>query len=79
MRVTAILLAAGQGTRMGPGTDKLFLEVAGKPVVAHTWERFDQAACIDEVPNAEVKIFIKHEPVGDTGRFRATVARTLAA
>jgi hypothetical protein len=37
------------------------------------------AACIDEVPNAEVKIFIKHEPIGDTGRFRATVARTLAA
>ena len=35
------------------------------------------AACIDELPNSEVKIFIKHEPVGDTGRFRATIARTL--
>ncbi len=34
---------------MGPQTDKLFLTVAGRPVVAHTWERFDRAACIDEI------------------------------
>ena len=34
---------------MGPGVDKLFLEVAGLPVVAHTWQRFDKAGCIDEV------------------------------
>jgi 2-C-methyl-D-erythritol 4-phosphate cytidylyltransferase len=46
---SAVIVAAGQGTRMGPGTDKLFLEVAGKPVVAHTWERFDRATCIDEI------------------------------
>jgi len=39
---TAIIVAAGRGTRMGPGIDKLFLEVAGLPVVAHTWRRFDQ-------------------------------------
>jgi 2-C-methyl-D-erythritol 4-phosphate cytidylyltransferase len=46
---SAIIVAAGKGTRMGPGTDKLFLEVAGKPVVAHTWQRFARAACIDEI------------------------------
>lgn len=34
---------------MGPGVDKLFLEVAGRPVVAHTWARFDAVACVDEV------------------------------
>jgi 2-C-methyl-D-erythritol 4-phosphate cytidylyltransferase len=34
---------------MGPGVDKLFLEVAGRPVVAHTWQRFNDAACIDEI------------------------------
>ena len=39
---TAIIVAAGKGTRMGPGIDKLFLEVAGLPVVAHTWRRFDR-------------------------------------
>jgi 2-C-methyl-D-erythritol 4-phosphate cytidylyltransferase len=48
-RNTAILVAAGKGTRMGPNVDKLFLEVAGKPVVIHTWQRFDQARCIDEI------------------------------
>jgi 2-C-methyl-D-erythritol 4-phosphate cytidylyltransferase len=45
----AILVAAGQGTRMGPGVDKLFLEIVGRPVVAHTWQRFNDAACIAEV------------------------------
>jgi 2-C-methyl-D-erythritol 4-phosphate cytidylyltransferase len=46
---SAILVAAGKGTRMGPGTDKLFLELNGQPIVVHTWRRFDQAACIDEI------------------------------
>jgi len=46
---SAIIVAAGRGTRMGPGVDKLFLEVAGRPVVAHTLQRFGEAACIDEM------------------------------
>ncbi len=46
---SAVIVAAGQGKRMGPGVDKLFLEVAGRPVIAHTWARFDAAACVDEV------------------------------
>jgi 2-C-methyl-D-erythritol 4-phosphate cytidylyltransferase len=46
---SAILVAAGKGTRMGAGVDKLFLEVAGRPVVAHTWQRFDDAKCIGEI------------------------------
>lgn len=46
---SAVIVAAGKGTRMGPGVDKLFLEVAGRPVVAHTWQRFNDAACIDEI------------------------------
>ncbi len=45
----AILVAAGKGSRMGPKVDKLFLEVAGRPVVAHTWRRFNDAKCIDEI------------------------------
>lgn len=45
----AVIVAAGKGTRMGPNVDKLFLEVAGRPVVAHTWQRFNDAACIGEV------------------------------
>jgi 2-C-methyl-D-erythritol 4-phosphate cytidylyltransferase len=46
---SAVIVAAGKGTRMGPGVDKLFLEVAGRPVIAHTWQRFNDAACIDEI------------------------------
>jgi 2-C-methyl-D-erythritol 4-phosphate cytidylyltransferase len=45
----AIIVAAGKGTRMGPNVDKLFLPLNGRPVVAHTWERFDQASCIDQI------------------------------
>lgn len=45
----AILVAAGQGTRMGAKVDKLWLEVAGRPVIAHTWQRFNDAACIHEI------------------------------
>jgi len=46
---SAIIVAAGKGTRMGANIDKLFLELAGRPVVAHTWQRFNDAACIDEI------------------------------
>lgn len=34
---------------MGPGVDKLFLEVAGRPIVAHTWGRFEAVPMIDEL------------------------------
>jgi len=46
---SAIIVAAGQGTRMGPKVDKLFLEVAGRPLVAHTWERFDASPSIGQI------------------------------
>ncbi|MDB6016833.1 MAG: 2-C-methyl-D-erythritol 4-phosphate cytidylyltransferase [Pedosphaera sp.] len=47
--VSAIIVAAGKGTRMGPNIDKLFLEVAGRPVVAHTWQCYAEVACVDEI------------------------------
>ncbi|HNQ90347.1 MAG TPA: 2-C-methyl-D-erythritol 4-phosphate cytidylyltransferase [Verrucomicrobiota bacterium] len=46
---SAVIVAAGHGRRMGPGPDKLLLPVAGRPVIAHTWERFNNASCVDEV------------------------------
>jgi 2-C-methyl-D-erythritol 4-phosphate cytidylyltransferase len=46
---SAIIVAAGRGTRMGASRDKLFLPVAGRPVIAHTWQRFDSAGDIDEI------------------------------
>ncbi len=47
--ISAIIVAAGKGTRMGSKVDKLFLELDGCPIVAHTWRRFDEARCIDEI------------------------------
>ncbi len=47
--VSAVIVAAGKGTRMGPNVDKLFLEVAGRPVIAHTWANFDAAPAVDEI------------------------------
>jgi 2-C-methyl-D-erythritol 4-phosphate cytidylyltransferase len=47
--VSAIIVAAGKGSRMGAQVDKLFLELDGLPIVAHTWRRFDEAGCIEEI------------------------------
>lgn len=46
---SAIIVAAGRGTRMGPNGDKLFLEVSGRPLVAHTWQRFNEADSIHDL------------------------------
>jgi len=34
---------------MGAGVDKLWLEVAGRPVVAHTWKKFNDAPGVNEI------------------------------
>jgi 2-C-methyl-D-erythritol 4-phosphate cytidylyltransferase len=46
---SAIIVAAGKSTRMGSHTDKLFLPVADRPLLAHAWQRFDSAPCIGEI------------------------------
>jgi 2-C-methyl-D-erythritol 4-phosphate cytidylyltransferase len=46
---SALIVAAGQSTRMGLQTDKLFLPLAGRPLAAHTWGRFDAAPSIQEI------------------------------
>jgi 2-C-methyl-D-erythritol 4-phosphate cytidylyltransferase len=46
---SAIIVAAGKGTRMGANVDKLWLEVAGRPVIAHTWKQFNDVPCVDEI------------------------------
>jgi 2-C-methyl-D-erythritol 4-phosphate cytidylyltransferase len=47
--IAAVIVAAGKGTRMGPNIDKLFLEVAGRPLISHTWERFDRHPEIEHI------------------------------
>lgn len=49
MAVTAIIVAAGSGSRFGSDIPKQFLELNGKPVIVHTLERFQAAPSVDSI------------------------------
>ena len=49
MSVYAIVLAGGSGRRMGSEEPKQFLPLAGRPMLVHTLEAFEQAGSIDRV------------------------------
>lgn len=44
MRYEVVLPAAGSGKRMGAGHNKLFLQLAGKPILMHTLTVFEEDA-----------------------------------
>jgi 2-C-methyl-D-erythritol 4-phosphate cytidylyltransferase len=46
---TAIIVAAGSGTRFKSTTPKQFVEIHGKPLLIHTLERFEVARSVDSV------------------------------
>ena len=46
---TAIVLAAGQGRRMGGNVSKQYLELAGKPIIYYTLEAFQNSPLIDSI------------------------------
>ena len=48
-RITAILPAAGMGTRMGGETPKQFLELDGAPILLHTLRRLASCEIITEI------------------------------
>lgn len=49
MFVSAIVVAAGKGTRFGGAVAKQFLELNGKPVIYHALRRFEDCADVDEI------------------------------
>ncbi|PCI96216.1 MAG: 2-C-methyl-D-erythritol 4-phosphate cytidylyltransferase [Flavobacteriales bacterium] len=49
MHKYAIIVAGGKGERMGAKTPKQFLELAGKPILMHTLEKFKET-----IPNIEI-------------------------
>lgn len=49
MKNIAIILAGGAGQRLGAEIPKQFLKVAGKTVIEHTLQTFEQHAGIDEI------------------------------
>ena len=48
-KCTAIVLAAGQGKRMGTSVQKQYLEIGGKPVLYYALRTFENSSLIDEV------------------------------
>ena len=46
---TAIVLAAGQGKRMGTNVQKQYLEIGDKPVLYYSLHAFEQSPIIDEI------------------------------
>ena len=46
---TAVILAAGRGTRMGTQTAKQYLKLQGKPILAYALEIFEQSAVVDDI------------------------------
>lgn len=49
MKTTALILAAGSGSRMGFDIPKQFVNVYGKPVVIYTLEAFEHNPLIDSI------------------------------
>lgn len=48
-RAVAVVLAAGQGTRMGAGQNKVLLALRGKPILIHALAAFDQTPQVAEI------------------------------
>ncbi|NLY18246.1 MAG: 2-C-methyl-D-erythritol 4-phosphate cytidylyltransferase [Clostridiaceae bacterium] len=48
-KATAIIVAAGTGSRMKTSTNKQYLPLSGKPVLAHTLEVFEKSGFISEI------------------------------
>lgn len=49
MKNIAVVLAGGSGNRLGANVPKQFLKVAGKQIIEHTLDVFEQNECIDEI------------------------------
>jgi 2-C-methyl-D-erythritol 4-phosphate cytidylyltransferase len=49
MNTTALIPAAGMGRRMGASINKQYLELAGRPILAHTLALFEKSPDIDRI------------------------------
>ena len=62
IRNTAVVLAAGRGSRMKTGTPKQYLEIAGKPLYKYCLDTFEKSALITDI--------VLVVPEEDVARFR---------
>lgn len=49
MFVSAVIVAAGKGKRMGTSLNKVFLKINSKPIIYYTLKVFDNLNCINEI------------------------------
>lgn len=49
LMVTAIIVAAGGGTRLGGATPKQYVDLCGRPLVCHSLSTFDDTDCVDRL------------------------------
>ena len=47
--VSAVIVAGGKGRRMGLDINKVYYELAGREILAHTLAAFEKCAEIDEI------------------------------
>ncbi len=48
-KASVLIAAAGAGERLGKGINKAFVEVAGKPILAHTLSVFESCGAVEEI------------------------------
>ena len=65
-RCTAVILAAGSGSRMGGGTAKQFMPLGGKPLICYALQAVEESAVIDDcvlVTGAKDLVWVTEEIV----------------
>lgn len=60
MKNIAIILAGGSGTRLGGNLPKQFLKVAGKSIIEHTLDVFENNVNIDEIAVVTQEQYLTH-------------------
>lgn len=49
MKITAVIVAGGKGTRMGAGKNKVFLKIAGREALYYTISAFERNSGVNEI------------------------------
>ncbi|MFT3744318.1 MAG: 2-C-methyl-D-erythritol 4-phosphate cytidylyltransferase [Pyrinomonadaceae bacterium] len=74
---TAIIVAAGSGSRFGGEQPKQFVEILGKPLIIHTLEKFQACPAVDEIVLVLSQSFIKEFEISnirfEIGKLKAVV------
>ena len=74
MKTSAIIVAAGSGSRFNSETPKQFLELAGRPILVHAIERFEAAPSVDEIILVLPDVHVTAFDINRFGKIKTVVA-----